>query len=133
MPKKRRKSSPLKRAKRKLWEIFSQYIRQRDKGVCFTCGLKKHWKEMQAGHFFTAANCGAELYFHEKNVHCQCYRCNINLGGNWATYQEKFVKLYGKELLEEFFRLKNQSILQRTEQDYLDLIAVYKEKIKKLK
>ena len=48
--------SSISKLKKKLWTLFSKYIRLRDsdyRGICSccTCGIKKHYKEMQAGHF----------------------------------------------------------------------------------
>ncbi len=67
--------------KRKLWPIFSLYIRTRDKFTCFTCGRKGTGSGIHAGHFIPDAVGGLALKFHEENVHAQCWNCNLNLGG----------------------------------------------------
>lgn len=123
--------------KKKLWEVFSRYIRQRDNGKCFTCGLQKPWKQMQAGHFICKSIGGLGLYFHEKNVHCQCYRCNINLGGNGAIYVRKLIATYGEDVLKELYHIyDNRNDYKISDEEYLVLIDKYtpkEEKIKKLK
>lgn len=98
---------------------MSKYVRHRDKGICFTCGLRKDPKEMQAGHCIPKS-LGNALYFDEGNVFCQCYRCNINLGGNGAIYIKKIEDLYGKDEVERLMQLKNE-IRKYSIQDYIDL------------
>lgn len=117
-------SKELTNLKKKLWKVFSQYIRRRDKGVCFTCGLKKHWKEQQAGHMIPKSVGGLSLYFHELNVNVQCYRCNINLGGNGAIYAKNFVEKYGQWKFDELLQEKNK-IVKFSKQHYLFLLDHY--------
>ena len=97
--------------KRKVWEVFSRYIRTRDClqttgcsswGLCFTCGKRYHFKLLQAGHFIPGRH-NANL-FSEKGVHAQCYNCNINLKGNTLEYRRQLIKLYGEgadEVIED--------------------------------
>jgi hypothetical protein len=86
--------------KKKLWKLFSKYIRERDKYTCFTCGKIADGSGMHAGHFITGATCPTELYFSETNVHAQCYHCNINLSGNWVIYEQKMLTKYGLETID---------------------------------
>jgi hypothetical protein len=118
--------------KKEFWKVFSRYIRLRDKGKCFTCGLQKPWKTQQAGHMIPRASGGLSLYFHEQNVNCQCYRCNINLGGNGAVYAVKFVEKYGQDAFDEVMRLKDQGYLKYGIDDYEQLRAEYEVKVEKL-
>jgi hypothetical protein len=87
--------------KKKLWEVFSLYIRQRDNFTCFTCGRKGEGGGMHAGHFIPKSVGGIDLYFNEENVNAQCYNCNINLGGNQYVYGlklgDKAQKLYERK------------------------------------
>lgn len=85
---------------KKLWKLFSKFIRERDKYKCFTCG--KITYPAQAGHYRTGATCRKYLFFDERNVNCQCYRCNINLSGNWREYQRRMIEKYGVEIDHEF-------------------------------
>ncbi len=102
--------------KRKLWETFSKYIRERDKYTCFTCGRKGEGSGMHAGHFISKAIGGVELFFHEENVHAQCYNCNINLGGNQWIYGQRL----GKETVDKLYEIKNKVISKWTEDDYIN-------------
>ncbi len=88
----KKKSESISSLKKKLWTVFSLYIRQRDKFTCFTCGKKGEGSGMHAGHFIPKSVGGIALYFHEDNVHAQCYHCNINLGGSQYIYGLKLGK-----------------------------------------
>lgn len=131
-PKPARKSKPRKRLrrqrktslaalKRKLWAEFSAYVKARDGNVCISCGRGglegSNW---HAGHLFSA---GAHslIRYHPKNVHSQCFRCNVNLGGNGAAYANEFWKRYG---MDEFTRLFNlgRHIKKWTAPEVRDLI-----------
>src|ERR1035437_5167850 len=115
---------PISRLKRKLREVFSKYIRQSDKGICFSCGRKCEGSGYHAGHFINSSVGGITLYFNEDNVHGQCYDCNINLGGNQYEYGQRL----GAEKVAELMKLK-QVIAKWTEQDYLQKTAYYMDKI----
>lgn len=104
-------------------KYFSIFIRTRDDGVCFTCGVKKPINEMQAGHFFSRAKLAVR--YHEKNVHCQCVRCNIFLKGNTAVYAAKLAQKYGEGILSEL-SIRSQKLNQFKAQDYEDVINRYK-------
>jgi len=134
----------LAKCKKELWKVFSIYIRMRDKGVCISCGKvipsyydrygnkKPGWKAAHAGHFITAKNCGLALYFHEKNVHCQCYHCNINLSGNWLEYEKAIIKKYGQKTCDELKQLKWNGNVKYKVCDYVEMIEEYEKKIKEL-
>lgn len=96
--------------KKKLWKVFSQYIRQRDNGVCFTCGKRDDWKNTDAGHYIAKSIGGSNLYFNEKNVHCQCTRCNRHLHGNLHYYAMKLQNKYGYQILEWLEAQRKQSV-----------------------
>lgn len=66
--------------KRKAWDAFSKFIRQRDAdetghAKCCTCPEIRHWKGMDAGHF--KSRMYENTLFDEKNVHAQCKGCNM--------------------------------------------------------
>lgn len=81
---------------------------------------------MQAGHGIPKA-LGMSLYFDEKNVHCQCYRCNINLDGNGVIYAKRIIENYGSEEMERLLRQKNE-IKKYTIAEYQQLIEEYTDK-----
>ena len=134
--------------KKKLWRLTSEYVRKRDarerlgdvrgmgsnrnsdNGQCVTCGIIKPIKELQAGHFIPRAQ-GNATYFDLRNVHTQCYRCNINLGGNGAEYYPYMLDRYGQETIDELRRLSNTTV-KFTRSDYEDMIEDMQEKLKGL-
>lgn len=90
--------------KRILWKVFSKYVRQRDKGICFTCGAFAQGANYHAGHFIPKGAGGLALYFHEDNVHGQCAKCNLFLQGNQYEYGKKL----GEQKVHELYKLKQQ-------------------------
>ena len=84
--------------KRKAWEVFSKFVRERDK-VCFTCKKGKadnagHWK-----HGHTKAG-----FFDKRNVNGQCAKCNLYLSGNLGEYTLKMGKKYGLKKAEQMWK-----------------------------
>lgn len=124
-PLKKKSKAKVSILKRKLWKVFSQFIRQRDKNICFTCGRKGEGKGMHAGHFVPKSVGGLTLYFDEDNVHAQCYNCNINLGGNQYIYGIKL----GKQMVD-FLYARKHKLTKWSEEDYLEKIEHYTALIK---
>lgn len=121
--------------KKRLWDIFSKYIRLKYANfngfvACFTCGTMKHWKEIHAGHYHPRTH-GMALYFEEKNVHPQCYRCNVELHSNATAYAIALQRKYGDGILKEL-EWKRQQATKISEIEYLRLIQFYKEKVREL-
>lgn len=128
-------ASENQKLKRKLWKVFSEYIRRRDadwKGniSCCTCNKRMHWKESDAGHYI-AKTAGLSIYFEEKNVHNQCTHCNRFKHGNQPKYALYLIDRYSPDILKELEWKSNQKV-QIHDNEYKKLIEEYKEKIKKL-
>ena len=132
------KKQTISSLKRKLWPIFSHYIRLRDcletmglsdYGKCITCSKIIPRTLLQAGHFIPGRH-NANL-FSERGTHAQCYNCNINLRGNTLEYRRKIIELYGEgadlELEAEARQIKKFT-LQQLEK----LLIYYREKINEL-
>lgn len=97
--------------KKVLWKYFAQYIKQRDKNICVTCGSSVSGYNAQAGHYIAKGACGNDYYFSEYNVHCQCAGCNLFLEGNRPKMRAYILKTYGQEILdnlEQNFRKPNK-------------------------
>lgn len=121
--------------KKKLWTLTSQYVRRRDSdengySSCVTCGLTKHWKEMQAGHWVPAAQ-GNSTRWDLRNIHVQCYRCNVNLGGNGPEYSAFMEEAHGREAMEELRKLSNET-RKITRAEYEEMIEEMTEKLSQL-
>ena len=125
----RLKKKSVKTLKRILWErYFSPYIRQRDNGVCFTCGNTKEWKFQHAGHFIPKSKY-SDTEFDETNVHCQCPKCNTFKHGNLTEYTLKMIDKYGREKVEEL-RKRGQIVKRWRIEELESLIEYYKIKLK---
>jgi len=113
----------------KLDAIFSKYIRERDDGKCYTCGLHKDPKEMQCGHFITRGQHNTR--FSEINCHCQCVGCNVFKMGNKEVYSVNLEKQYGYGILQKLAKEGNESRCYAIK-ELQELIETYKEKYEKL-
>ena len=139
------KKTPLKKRvkistlKRRVWGVFSIYIRLRDcmrttgsleYGECFTCGETFPFNELDAGHFIPGRHNGN--LFSERGCQAQCRTCNRFKDGNVLEYRRQIVELYGEgvdlELEEEAKR-----IVKFTVDELLEFEDYIKEKIEKLK
>lgn len=132
------RKTPEGKARVKAWQIFSKYIRLRDcnkhiKGgmfaPCWTCGVIKHYSELQAGHFVPGR--GNAVLFDEEGVRSQCAGCNIWHHGNPSAYWEKMIDTVGVEKTREIANRRHQ-IKKYTLADYEEIIAKYTQKIKDL-
>lgn len=89
---------------KKLDQIFSLFIRLKyaDKNgfvQCYTCPNKKHYKQMQNGHYISrSVRIGR---WSQDNCRPQCYGCNIMHGGNPITFRENLVKEYGEDFVKQ--------------------------------
>ena len=92
----------------KVWAKCSKFVVLRDRGVCFTCGEMGN----QAGHFRHGKT--KETYFNDKQIHCQCVKCNFFLSGNLGIYGFKLTKLLGakkvEQIINQSYKFKNWTI-----------------------
>jgi hypothetical protein len=113
----------------KLDNIFSQYIRLRysknEISKCVTCGKQDHWKKLQAGHFVSRKHYATR--WDEDNVQVQCSGCNVFRYGE----QYLFSKYLGVDLSEELL-MKSRKIQKFTDNELLDMIELYNEKVNNL-
>ncbi len=121
--------------KKTAWNLLSKIIRLENADyngycACVTCGVAKHWTEMQAGHFIPKAQ-GNSVYFLERNIHVQCVPCNIFLGGNLTNYTLYMIDRYGRDEVERLNGLKNEKLRVRVK-DYEDMIIDFKQRLKQL-
>lgn len=116
----KKKLVSMRNLRKKAWQTFSLWIRNRDKGVCFTCGMKKPIKEMQAGHFIHRN----ALDFDEYNINCQCKQCNIMKSGNLSIYAIKLEAKYGHGILQ-ILEDKSNQIAKFSRSDLENIITKY--------
>lgn len=115
--KKKQKKPSLKTLRAKAWELTSKYVRLREADEngynrCVTCGITKHWKELQAGHFIPQAR-GNAIRWDIRGIHPQCHRCNINLGGNGAEYTFYMLDRYGRGIVDDLRRVAATTRIMR--------------------
>lgn len=110
----------------------NKYIRLRDAGKgCKSCGTKKPDIQYCAGHFIPVGRC-IPLRYDERNIHLQCNSyCNRHLSGNLTAYEAALRRDLGDEVVE-WLKGPHEPVRYRAE-DYLLIIAEYKQKIKSLK
>jgi hypothetical protein len=129
MPKPQTKKSRQK----KLWTTVSLYIRQRDSidgySSCFTCGVSKPWKEMDAGHFVPKTS--KAIQYDERNIHSQCPRCNRYMSGNIHAYFINMEQRYGRETVDELLSFRGQT-KKWTDEEIEELTEYYKNKLKSI-
>ena len=126
MPKKLSRSKLVK----KLDTVFSKYIRisSADKSgycTCVTCGVVKHWKEIQAGHFMSRKHYSTR--WDERNVKSQCIGCNMFKQGE----QYKYSLFLGKDEAEVLY-LKSKETVKFTNYELEEMIKDYSDKLKSI-
>lgn len=114
--------------------LMQRLVRLKAKGVddfvqCVTCGTKKHWKEMQGGHFISRRWLATKLL--EENIHPQCPCCNGPLRGNMIAYTLYMQDTYGREFVEELQKLKHE-VKKYTRAELEEIIRELKQRIKGL-
>jgi len=112
---------------RKLDTAFSKYIRTRlsknEQVQCVTCGVRKHWKEVDAGHFVSRRHYATR--WNAQNVHVQCKSCNgFHAGQNYLM--GKYIdRIYGIGTADELINMSRQ-IKKFSNKDLEELICHYK-------
>lgn len=127
---KKSKKPTVRQLKKKADKVFSEYIRKRDRGRCYTCGKRGHWKEMQCGHY-VRRSC-MSLRYDEANAFAQCVRCNIFMSGNYETFALNLLNDFGKERLG-YLDKKKKELKQWKLWELEEIIETYKQKIGELK
>lgn len=117
----------------KLDIAFSQYIRLKDadmgEATCVTCGVTKHWKEMQAGHYESRGHYATR--WDVQNVHVQCVGCNVFKKGNYTQYARYMVRRYGDDILDEMYTRSRETVKVPTT-DLIKLVLMYRQMVKDL-
>lgn len=119
----------ISKLKKELDMWFSKYIRYRDAGKCYTCGLQKEPKQMQNGHFVPRQYLAVR--WDEINCHCQCYACNMLYNGQPSRYAQRLKQDYGEEIID-ILESKRQLITKLDEIWYEKQISKYKQIVSKI-
>ena len=124
----------ISKLKKKLDVLFSQYIRRRNadhlgRVKCFTCGIEKHWKEQQAGHFQSRSHHSTR--WDEVNVQVQCVKCNMYRQGEQYKFGMYLDQRFGDGTAEELEQ-RAKTIVKLNRVDYEEAIERYKQKIREI-
>lgn len=118
---------------KKLDSAYSQYIRVKDAvggdATCVTCGVTKHWKELQNGHFYTRGRYATR--WDDDNCHVQCMRCNVMLKGNYIAYTKYMINRYGMDFVDEL-EIKSLTTYKISTVELVEKIELYKQKVTEL-
>ena len=126
-----RKPLSITKLKKKLDNVFSQYIRQKYANHagdvrCYTCGYTDHWKKLQNGHLVSRYYLNTR--FDERNCRPQCYTCNMFRNGMIPDFSQRLEIELGEGITKELYKEANK-IVKWSENDYKTKIEYYKKLI----
>jgi hypothetical protein len=118
----------------RLDKVFSQWVRSKDadhRGFvqCFTCGVWKQWKTVDAGHFQSRAKFSTR--WDEMNVKPQCKSCNGFRSGEQYLFARHLDRVHGEGTAMELEQLSNTTKKYSSE-ELEALIDVYNRRLRKL-
>ena len=128
-PKPRKRTSPLAKLKKQLWQLCREITIKRDGSDCYTCPSKNlEGSSRQLGHFISSSICSTELRYDLKNLRIQCYACNIHKSGNWLAYENRLIREHGADYVASL-KARNEETkgLMYREDWYENKIAEYQE------
>jgi hypothetical protein len=127
---KRTKSVSISKLEAALWDVFSFFIRTRDKranaGLCFYCETNPIDCAMHRVKRGKRA-----VKYDERNVHGGCHTCNFEDNYNPQKFDVIFIKKLGADLLIELVTT-GATESKRTRAGILEMTALYREKTKNL-
>lgn len=97
---------------------------------CVTCGVIKHYKDMDGGHFIPKGK-SSFWALSEENIHPQCKGCNgfqMKHGTAMLSYTLWMIDYYGREFVEEM-KAKSNQVLKLSKADYEQILKETKEQI----
>lgn len=121
--------------KKKLDNVFSQYIRLRDMLPdttvfrCISCGLIKPITQADCGHYINRQHMSTR--FSEINCNAQCRSCNRFDEGNMSGYRRGLVAKYGENRVL-MLEAQKKDIRKYSAFEYTTLINHYKAEIKRM-
>ena len=101
---------------------------------CVSCGVTKHYKDMQGGHFIPKGN-SSYWALEIENIHPQCAGCNMwgmRHGSAAQEYTMWMEDMYGRDFVKDMIA-KKSSPVKRYKSDYEELLAGFVELIQKHK
>ena len=116
---------------KKLWRLFSEFIRKRDAddfGVakCISCNLQREWKYLGCGHYISRGN--KRVKFDERNNNAQCKGCNAFKQGAAQEYRIGLIEKIGLDEVEDLERTAAMGSKKIDRMEYIALIVKYESK-----
>ena len=118
-------------------KAFNAFVRERDKDQpCICCGREKTQVNglrahgWDAGHYRSRGS-APHLRFNEDNCHRQLVYCNQYKSGNAVDYRLGLIERIGLERVEALEA--DQTARHYTDDDYIDIAAHYKARLKALR
>jgi hypothetical protein len=101
--------------KDRAWAILSDYVRMRDfilYGTCVATGSKiGHWRDGDAGHFYSMGGHGALSGFDPFNVHLQSKHSNhMSSFADGAPFERELVRRYGEWIIKHLRDQANATV-----------------------
>ncbi len=125
-PLRKKSKSIVKKLQDKLWDECKRIIRTRHGNTCYTCGKANlggsNW---HTGHMWAKASLGSHLKYDLRILRPQCYHCNINLGGQGASFYSRMVRENGQVYMDDLEKEK-QILTKADEIWYKEKIETYK-------
>lgn len=115
--------SDRKKLVKRLDDVFSSYIRNRDNHVCVTCGSQLN---STCGHLFSRVNYSTR--WDEDNAFCQCAGCNYRHEFEPYPFFKFYIKKFGQKKLDEM-DFKHRQVKKFSNSDLKDMIDLYKDKL----
>ncbi len=123
----------LRKTALELIQLLARISAADDNGYCkcVSCGIIKHYKEMDGGHYIPK---GASSYWSLKleNVHPQCKGCNgfgMRHGTATQEYTKWMIDHYSRDFVDQMERDKKK-VCKIYAADYREMIAGFRELIK---
>lgn len=127
-----KKPRTLTQLKKELWDLYSRSIRLESADregfcECYTCGERRPWKLMHAGHGIGGR--GNAVLFERRIIRVQCPQCNLKmpwaLAGNYQVFIPKLIKEIGEKVYTDI-ELASRQIKKIPKAWYVDEIAAMK-------
>ena len=120
--------------KKKTWDACSEYVRRSsadENGICtcYTCGARKPWKQIQAGHGFSGRS--NSILFELDIIRTQCFGCNICNSGKLDVFTCKLRMEHGAQRYDQLWKQKYHT-RQYSIRELIDLRDSFKKAIKEL-
>lgn len=128
---------PKKSTKAKCLEAAQKLARLREADSngycqCWSCGVIKHYKEMDGGHFIPKGKGGSNMWALDmRNIHPQCKGCNgfqMKHGKAAQQYTMKMIRAYGMNFVDTLTTMNK--VQKYSEWELEQILEGFKKEIK---